>query len=335
MSKTKKPVILTAMQPSGKLHLGNLLGAAKNWVGMLDDYDCLFPVVDMHSITLPYQPAELRKNSLECVAQYIACGLDPEKCRIFLQSHVTGHTELAWVLGCLTPLGQLQRMTQFKDKSNRAGTVVGSGLLTYPVLMAADILLYNADVVPVGDDQKQHVELTRDIAQKFNNTYSDTFTLPEPRIGGTGARVMSLQDPGSKMSKSDPNGNATLGLLDPPEVLRKKVMSAVTDTGRDIVADKAKPGITNLLDILSACTGRPVKALEGEFEGCGYAEFKGAVADAVIAVLEPIQARYKEVSEDREGLSKVLSDGAAEAQKRAYRMLAKVYRKAGFVERPR
>jgi tryptophanyl-tRNA synthetase len=335
MSEKGKPVILTAMQPSGQLHLGNLLGAAKNWVGMLDDFTCFFPLVDLHAITVPYVPGELRKNTLDCVAQYIACGLDPAKCRIFLQSHVIGHTELAWVLGCLTPLGQLQRMTQFKDKSSRAGAAVGAGLLTYPILMAADILLYNADVVPVGEDQKQHIELTRDIAQKFNSTFSDTFKLPEPRICRTGARVMSLQEPTRKMSKSDPNGNATLFILDPPAVLRKKVMSAVTDTGREIAAGEDKAGITNLLDILSACTGRPVKALESEFSGKGYAEFKAAVADAVIAVLGPIQDRYKILAADKDGLQTVLREGAAEAQRRAYRMLAKVYRKVGFVERPR
>ena len=335
MNEEKKPIVLSAMAPSGQLHLGSYLGAAKHWVEMLDSHDCLFPVVDLHAITLPYVPAELRKNALDCVAQYIACGLDPDKCRIFIQSHVTGHTELAWVLGCLTPIGQLQRMTQFKDKSKRSGSTVGAGLLNYPLLMAADILLYNADFVPVGDDQKQHVELTRDIAQKFNNTYSETFKLPEPKISGTGARIMSLQDPTSKMSKSDRNVSGTLFLTDSPEVVRKKVKSAVTDAGREIVAREDKPGISNLLDIMSACTGRTVPQLETEFTGKGYAEFKSAVGDAVAAIYEPIQNRYESLSEDKGGLLRVLKAGADDAQKRAYRTLSKVYRKAGFVERAR
>ncbi len=330
-----KPVILTCAQPTGHLHLGNYLGAIKNWVSLLDDYQCYFGIVDLHAITVPYTPAELRKNTYACLAQYIACGLDPAKCRIFVQSHIIGHTELAWVLGCLTPLGQLQRMTQFKDKArgNDSGSV-GSGLLYYPILMAADILLYNADLVPVGDDQKQHLELTRDIAIKFNNTYSPTFKVPEPYKQGSGGRVMSLQDPMNKMSKSETNQSGALFLLDPPDILRKKIMSAVTDTGKEIVAREDKLGITNLLNIMSAVTNRPVPDLEKEFTGQGYAAFKSAVADAVVALFQPIQERYNALMRDKEVLSQVLQEGAADAQKRAYRMISKVYRKAGFVERP-
>ena len=332
-----KPVILTCAQPTGQLHLGNYLGAIKNWVALLDDYRCYFGIVDLHAITLPYTPAELRKNTYACLAQYMACGLDPAKCRIFVQSHVIGHTELAWLLGCLTPLGQLQRMTQFKNKArSKESGAIGSGLLYYPVLMAADILLYNADLVPVGADQKQHLELTRDIAIKFNNAYSPTFKVPEPYKQGSAGRVMSLQDPTKKMSKSEANQNGALFLLDPPHILRKKIMSAVTDTGKEIVAREDKPGIANLLNIMSAVTDRPVPALEKEFSGRGhgYAAFKSAVADTVVALLQPIQDRCNTLMADKEALSNVLREGAADAQKRACRMLSKVYRKAGFVERP-
>ncbi len=331
----EKPVILTCAQPTGQLHLGNYLGAIKNWAALLDDYQCYFGIVDLHAITTPYVPAELRKNTLTCLAQYIACGLDPAKCRIFVQSHVIGHTELAWVLGCLTPMGQLQRMTQFKDKARgKESGSIGAGLLYYPVLMAADILLYNADLVPVGDDQKQHLELTRDIAAKFNNTYSPTFKVPEPYKHGSGGRVMSLQDPTKKMSKSDANESGVLFLLDPPNILRKKIMSAVTDTGKEIVAREDKPGISNLLDIMSAVTDRSAGDLEKEFVGQGYATFKTAVADAVIAHLEPIREKCNALMEDKETLNKVLQEGASDAQRRANRTLSKVYRKAGFMERP-
>lgn len=338
----EKPVILTCAQSTGKLHLGNYLGAIRNWVSYQEDYECYFGIVDMHAITVPYTPADLRKSSLDCVAQYVACGLDPAKCNLFLQSHVIGHTELAWVLGCLTPLGRLERMTQFKDKSRKqqdegSAGFIGSGLLTYPVLMAADILLYNADRVPVGEDQKQHLELTRDIATKFNETYSPTFKVPEIDIPKTGARIMSLQNPNSKMSKSDPNQSGSLYLLDDPNVIRKKFQSAVTDSDpeRRITAKKENSGIPNLLDILSSVTGKSVEALEAEFKEASYADFKTAVAEAVVDLLEPIQAKYKEMAQNKAELNQVLKAGADAAQKRAYKMLGKVYRKAGFVERPR
>jgi len=330
-----KPVVLSCAQATGKLHLGNYLGAVKNWVALQEHYECFFGIVDLHAITVPYVPAELRKNTLNCLAEYIACGLDPETCHLFLQSHVIGHTELAWVLGCLTPLGQLERMTQFKDKSQREGAFIGAGLLTYPILMAADILIYNADRVPVGEDQKQHLELTRDLAQKFNSTYSETFKVPAVDIPKTGARVMSLQHPAAKMSKSDPNQGATIFITDDATAVRKKIMSAVTDSGSEVKASEDKKGITNLLNIMSAATGKQIAELEAEFVGRNYAEFKAAVADAVVKMLEPVQAKYAAIAGDKAYLNSVFKAGYEAAQKRAYKTLSKVYRKAGFVERPR
>ena len=331
------PIVLTCAQPTGQLHLGNYLGAVRNWLTFLDDHECYFGIVDQHAITMPYKPAELRQNTRDLMAQYIACGLEPDRCKLFVQSHVTGHTELAWVLGCITPLGQLQRMTQFKDKSGKASQEsIGAGLLFYPVLMAADILLYNADVVPVGEDQVQHLELTRDLAEKFNRVYSDTFTVPEYRLSKQAARVMSLADPTRKMSKSDPNPNGILYLLDPPQTLRKKIKSAVTDTGNEILARDDKPGITNLLNIMSAATGKTIAELEAEFKDApGYAPFKEAVAEAVVEMLTPVQERYQQIVNDKGFLEATMKDGAEAAQKRAYKVLGKVYRKAGFVERTR
>lgn len=329
-----KPVVLTCAQPTGKLHLGNYLGAVINWGRMQDDYECFFGIVDQHAITIPYTPADLRRNTYSCLAQYVACGLDPSKSHLFAQSHVIGHTELAWVLGCICPLGQLERMTQFKDKSRKQESV-GAGLLYYPVLMAADILLYNATVVPVGEDQKQHLELARDLAEKFNRTYSPTFNVPEAFYGRAGTRIMSLQTPEAKMSKSDPNQNGTLYLIDPPEVLRKKILSAVTDSDSEVRAGDDKPGVSNLLNILSAVTNQPIADLEKEFSGKGYGDFKKTVADAVIARLDPVRQRYEELVKDTAALDQIFKAGAGAAQKTAYRTLAKVYRKTGFVERPR
>lgn len=352
-----KPVILTCAQPTGQLTLGNYLGAIKNWATMLDDYNCFFGVVDLHAITVKYTPADLRRNTLSCVAQYIACGLDPERSNIFIQSHVTGHTELAWLLSCITPIGELQRMTQFKEKASKLGfkaaegegetgvkfshegapaqASVNAGLLMYPVLMAADILLYNADAVPVGNDQRQHLELCRDLAQRFNHNYSETFTIPEAFIPESGARIKSLQDPLKKMSKSDENQNATLFILDKPADLKKKIMSAVTDSGSEIKVADDKPGVTNLLQIHSAMSGRSIAELEERLAGKGYGDLKKEVADAVLSVLEPVQARYAELIQDKGYLQSVLKAGADAAQQRAYRTLGKVYRKAGLVERPR
>ncbi len=332
--KPAKPVVLTCAQPTGRLHLGNYLGAVLNWGRMQDDHDCYFGIVDQHAITVPYVPAQLRENTYSCLAQYVACGLDPARSRLFVQSHVIGHTELAWILGCLCPLGQLERMTQFKDKSRKQESV-DAGLLFYPVLMAADILLYNAALVPVGDDQKQHLELARDLAEKFNHRYSDTFKVPEPFISKVGSRIMSLQDPAAKMSKSDPNHAATVFITDRPEEVRKKIMSAVTDSAAEVRAGADKPGVTNLLSIMSACTGRSVAALEAEFAGKGYGDFKKAVADAVVAMLDPVRLRYDELIKDRGELDRILKSGAEQAQATAFRTLSKVSRKVGFVERPR
>lgn len=332
--KPAKPVVLTCAQPTGRLHLGNYLGAVLNWGRMQDDHECYFGIVDQHAITVPYVPAQLRENTYSCLAQYVACGLDPARSRLFVQSHVIGHTELAWILGCICPLGQLERMTQFKDKSRKQESV-DAGLLFYPVLMAADILLYNAALVPVGDDQKQHLELARDLAEKFNHRYSDTFKVPEPFISKVGSRIMSLQDPTAKMSKSDPNHAATVFITDRPEEVRKKIMSAVTDSSAEVRAGADKPGVTNLLAIMSACTGRPVAALEAEFAGKGYGDFKKAVADAVVAMLDPVRLRYDELIKDRGELDRILKAGAEQAQATAFRTLSKVNRKVGFVERPR
>lgn len=330
----KKGVVLTCAQPTGQLHLGNYFGAIKPWVSYLDDYECFFGVVDMHSITMPYTPAELRKRTLDTVAQYIACGLDPEKCHIFVQSQVGGfHAELAWILGCLCPYGQLQRMTQFKDKSQKTGSdFVGAGLLYYPVLQAADILLYNADLVPVGEDQKQHLELTRDLAQKFNATYSDTFKVPEVSIPKSGAKIMSLQDPQSKMSKSDKNQNGVIYLWDSPDVILKKCKSAITDSDDRIIASEEKPGITNLLHIMSLASGKSINEIESEFINKGYGDFKKAVGESVVDLLAPFQEKYNELRNNKDYLLNVIEEGRKAASNRAFKMMRKVYRKVGYLE---
>ena len=352
-----KPVILTCAQPTGVLTLGNYLGAVRNWSEMLDHNECYFGIVDLHAITTPAQPAILRQNVYQCVAQYIACGLDPEKCHQFVQSHVIGHTELAWVLTCITPIGELQRMTQFKDKvaklgfkvsenidgddlkfehqGARAQASINTGLLCYPLLMAADILLYNADRVPVGEDQRQHLELCRDLAQRFNHQYSETFIIPEPFVPKTGARIMSLAEPTRKMSKSDENEKATLYILDEPDRIRKKLASAVTDSGSEIKASPEKPGVSNLLSIHSALSGKPVPDLEDHFTGKGYGELKSELTDLISESLAPVRTRYKELIEDKTYLKSVLAQGAGAAQKRAYKILSKVYRKVGFPDRER
>jgi len=355
-----KPVILTCAQPTGRLTLGNYLGAVRNWSTMLDDFECYFGIVDMHAITVPYKPADLRRNVLECAAQYVACGLNPEKCHQFAQSHVTGHTELAWVLTCLTPIGELQRMTQFKEKvaklgfkvdedkegdpsgevkfthtNARAQASINTGLLCYPVLMASDILLYNADRVPVGEDQRQHLELCRDLAERFNRTYSETFKIPVPYVPETAARVMSLADPTRKMSKSDENDRATLYILDEPDRIRKKIGSAVTDSGSEVKAGPDKPGVANLLAIHSALSGETVSCLEEKFYGQGYGAFKGEVAEVVVEALAPVREKYHELIADKEYLENILRNGAHAAQRRANKIISKVYRKIGFPERPR
>ena len=327
-----RKVVLTCAQPTGKLHLGNYLGAVKNWVEMSEKYECYFGVVDMHAITIPYVPADLKKNVYDCAAQYMACGLDPEKCNLFLQSSIVGHSELSWILGCICPLGQLERMTQYKDKASKHKENLNSGLLYYPVLMASDILIYNADIVPVGEDQKQHIELTRDLAQKFNSRYSDTFKIPEPYIPQTGARIMSLQTPTSKMSKSDPNQNGTLYITDDPAVLRKKIMSAVTDSDSEVRYDiENKAGVSNLMSIMSALSGKSFADIEAEFKGKGYGDFKKAVADVVVEALAPVREKFLEISADKKRIESALSKGNQAAQRRVNRLMSKVYRKVGFM----
>lgn len=327
-----RKVVLTAAQPTGKLHLGNYLGAVKNWGELLENNDCYFGVADMHAITIPYVPADLKKNVYDCVAQFMACGLDAEKCNLFVQSSIVGHAELAWILGCICPLGQLERMTQFKDKAAKHKDALNSGLLYYPVLMASDILIYNADIIPVGEDQKQHIELTRDLAQKFNSKYSDTFKMPEPFIPKSGARIMSLQSPDSKMSKSDPNQNGTLYIVDEPNVLAKKIMSAVTDSGGEVRFDPAnKAGVSNLMGIMASLSGMSYTQIEDEFRGKGYGDFKKAVADVVVEKLAPVRERYLEISADKRLIEAAVKRGNEAAQRRVNKTMAKVYRKVGFL----
>ncbi|MDR1366582.1 MAG: tryptophan--tRNA ligase [Puniceicoccales bacterium] len=328
----EKKIVLTGMQPTGLLHLGNFLGAAHNWQKMLDQYTCYFFIPNQHAITIPQVPANLRNATLNCVAQYIACGLDPDRCTIFVQSHIVGHTELAWVLGCLTPLGQLYRMHQFKDKSAKNENIY-SGLLYYPILMAADILLYNADFVPTGEDQRQHVELARDLAEKFNTTYSETFTIPAPLIEKAGARIMSLKSPEYKMSKSDPDSNATIHITDEPKMIQKKIAAAVTDSGNKISADPKCQGVANLLNIYCAATGMALADGEEKFKTyTAYAPFKKEVAEVLITLLEPVQKKYQAIGDDKKYLQSVIQKGAEIVQPIARHTLSKVYRKIGFLE---
>ena len=327
-----KKRIFSGIQPSGELTLGSYMGAIKNWVALQDEYDCLYCIVDMHAITVRQTPADLRRRSVNQLAQYIACGLDPAKNIMFIQSHVPQHAELSWVLGCYTQFGELSRMTQFKDKAAKHADNITAGLFTYPVLMAADILVYQADLVPVGQDQKQHVELCRDIAQRFNGVYGDTFTLPEPFIPKMGARVMSLGDPTSKMSKSDPDG--CVYMMDKPEDIMRKFKRAVTDCEAAVKFDKEnKAGISNLLSIYCAATGKTVAETEAEFAGQGYGVFKPAVAEAVIELLRPIREEAKRLTADKAYLEGVYKDGAQRASCLAEKTLRKVYKKVGFVAR--
>lgn len=331
MKNNEKKVIVTGAQPTGMFHLGNYLGAVKNWRPLQHDYECFFFIPNLHSMTCPpYVPSELRKNTYSLLAQYLACGLDPKISHLFVQSEIVGHTELAWVLSCITPVGQLFRMTQFKAKSEDKD-FVGSGLLFYPVLMAADILLYNADCVPVGEDQKQHVELTRDLALKFNQTYSDTFVLPEPYILKTCARVYSLQNPQKKMSKSDKDKKGTVLLFESVDEIRKKFKSAVTDSGSGIYCSEDKPGITNLIEILSAITDRSIHEVEEAYQNYNYGDFKNCVAEAVIEHLKPLQAMYFDLMKNQDYLCAVLEEGKRVAQERASRMMSKVYKKIGMI----
>ncbi len=330
-----KKTIFSGMQATGNLTLGNYLGALTNWVDLADDYNCFYCVVDEHAITVRQDPATLRQNARKVLMIYIAAGLDPKKCCIYYQSHVSAHAELGWILGCYTYMGELSRMTQFKDKSAKHADNINAGLFTYPVLMAADILLYQTDLVPVGIDQKQHLELARDIAIRFNNIYGDVFTIPEAYIPKAGARVMSLQDPTKKMSKSDENENATIHILDKPDDIVRKFKRAVTDSVGIVRYSDEQPGIKNLIDIYTSCTGRSVEDTEKEFDGRGYGDFKMAVADAVVAKLAPIQAEYDKLSKDKAFVDGIIKENAEKAAYYANKTLRKVQKKIGFPERIR
>lgn len=333
-----KPVVLSGCQPSGQLTIGNYMGALRQWVGMQDSHDCKFMLVDLHAITVRQDPQALREATLNGLALYIACGLDPERSTIFLQSHVPEHSQLAWVLNCYTQMGELNRMTQYKDKSSKSEANMNAGLFTYPVLMAADILLYNANQVPVGNDQKQHLELARDIATRFNNIYGDTFVVPDPFIPEHGARIMSLQDPSKKMSKSDDNPNNFIGLLEDPKKVAKKIKRAVTDSdeqARIYFDPEEKAGVSNLLTLLSGATGKSIESLVPDYEGKMYGHLKGDVADAVVSLLEPIQQRYHELREDRATLDAIMFAGAQKARNAAMDTLSKVYDTVGFVGYPK
>jgi len=329
----RKPVIFSGIQPSGVLTLGNYIGALSRFAKLQDDYDCIYCVVDEHAITVRQNPADLRRRCLELAALYLASGIDPQKSLLYCQSHVSAHAELGWILNCFTYMGELNRMTQFKEKSAKHAENINAGLFTYPVLMAADILLYQTSYVPVGADQKQHLELCRDIAQRFNGVYGDVFTVPEPLIGKTGARIMSLQEPERKMSKSDPE-ETFVSLLDDPDTIRRKIKRAVTDSETEIRFDpENKPGVSNLLNIISALSGENTDTICAELNGQGYGALKSRAADCVVASLEPLQAEYKRLIADKDYLMKVLGESAEKASYLAYKTLRKVQKKIGFAPR--
>ena len=330
-----KKVLFSGMQATGNLTLGNYLGALKNWVTLSDEYECFYSVVDMHSITVRQDPAELRKRARNLLTLYIAAGLDPKKNCIYYQSHVSGHAELAWILNCFTYMGELNRMTQFKDKSAKHADNINAGLFTYPVLMAADIMLYQADVVPVGIDQMQHLELTRNLVERFNNIYGDVFTMPEPYIGKVGAKIMSLQDPTKKMSKSDENPNGSIYLMDDPDTIMRKCKRAVIDSQSCIAYRDEQPGLKNLLDIYSACTGKNPADVVKEFEGKGYGELKLAVGESVVSVLKPLQEEFARLSKDKAYIDGIIKENAEKANYYATKTLRKVQRKVGFPDRIR
>ena len=331
-----KKSLFSGMQATGTITLGNYLGALKNWVELdSEEYQCFYSVVDLHSITVRQDPAELRKRARNLLMLYIAAGLDPEKNCIYYQSHVSAHTELAWILNCFTYMGELNRMTQFKDKSAKHADNINAGLFTYPCLMAADILLYQADVVPVGIDQKQHLELTRDIAERFNNIYGEVFTVPEVYLGKVGTKVMSLQEPTKKMSKSDENANAHILLLDEPDVIMRKFKKAVTDSDGEIAYREDKPGIKKLIDIYCGVTNSTVEQALKEFEGLGYGVLKERVGEAVVAELKPIQDKFYDLSKNKDYVDKVIKENAEKAGYYANKTLRKVQKKVGFPERVR
>ena len=334
MTNPAKPIVLSGAQPSGELTIGNYMGALKQWVALQDSHDCLYCVVDLHDITVRQDPKALREACLDTLALYLACGVDPKKSTVFIQSQVPQHTQLGWALNCYTQMGELNRMTQFKDKSQKHASNINVGLFAYPVLMAADILLYQANEIPVGQDQKQHLELTRDIATRFNNAYGETFTIPEPYIPELGAKVMSLQDPLKKMSKSDDNRNNVIGLLEDPKKIMKKIKKAMTDSDAPPVVrcdTENKPGVSNLLSLMSGVTGKSIAGLEAEFEGKMYGHLKTATGEAVVEMLEPLQVRYREFREDTTFLHQVMREGAEKAQARAEVTVKKVYEKIGLL----
>ncbi len=334
MAQEPKKRIFSGVQPSGNLTLGNYLGAIKNWVDLQNDYDCIFAMMDMHTITVRQTPAELRKRTMELLALYIACGIDPEKCTLFIQSHNSAHAELAWVLNCYTYMGELQRMTQFKDKSARHEDNINAGLFTYPVLMASDILLYQTEIVPVGKDQMQHIEICRDIAHRFNSLYGDVFKIPEGLLVKSGAKINSLQEPTKKMSKSDPNPKGYISMMDDFNVISKKIKSAVTDSEGIIEyrpEDETKAGINNLLNIMAVMTNSTPEAIAKSFEGQGYGNFKSAVADAVVEGIRPIREEYDKIIKDKAYLEDVCKKGAETSSRIAQRTLKKVYKKVGFI----
>jgi len=332
-----KPVVLSGCQPSGELTIGNYLGALKNWVSMQQSHNCYYMLVDQHAITVRPDAEALRQATLDGLALYLACGVDPKESTIFIQSHVPEHAQLSWVLNCYTQMGELNRMTQYKDKSQKSEANMNAGLFTYPVLMAADILLYRADAVPVGDDQKQHLELARDIATRFNNIYGDVFVIPEPHIPEFGARIMSLQEPTKKMSKSDTNPGNFIGLLEDPKKITKKIKRAMTDSDEQarIYFDvQEKAGVSNLLTLLSCTTGQSVEQLVPQYEDKMYGHLKGDVAEAVVATLTPIQERFNEYRNDQAFLNEVMRNGADKASERATKVLDAVYNSVGFIAKP-
>ena len=329
----KKQIVFSGVQPSGGLTIGNYIGAIKNFVDLQEKYDCYYCIVDLHAITVPQIPKNLRKTSLEVLAIYLASGLDPEKCTLFIQSHVSAHAELTWVLNSISYMGQLNRMTQFKEKSKKSEENLNAALFTYPVLMASDILLYQTDFVPVGEDQKQHLELARDLAERFNNKYSETFKVPEPLIQEFGAKIMSLQEPENKMSKSDQNENGYILILDKPDAIRRKVKRAVTDSIGEVRYNDEQLGIKNLMNIYSVFSGDSIEEIENRYQGIGYGKFKEDVAEVVVQGLAPIQERYNDLMKNKDYLEKVYKEGSEKANYASMKTLRKVYKKVGFIQR--
>ncbi len=329
----EKKTILSGVQATGNLTLGNYLGALNNWVEMQEEYNCYYMIADLHTLTIRNDPETLRKNTLELIALYVAAGLDPEKNTIFVQSHVPAHTQLSWVLNCYTYMGELNRMTQFKDKASKHADNINSGLFTYPVLMAADILLYNADLVPVGEDQRQHLEITRDIAERFNSIYGETFKIPDAYIGKIGARIMGLQNPTAKMSKSAPDPMDKILLTDTADDIRKKFKKAVTDSENCVRYDReSKPGVSNLMGIYGIIKNKTMEEIEEEFKGQGYGNFKTAVAEAVVERLEPIQEKYNKLIENPDKIKEIYEKGDKKANEKANNLIKEVYEKIGLIK---